>query len=182
MDAMPVAMFIARDPECRNLIGNRRTYELLRLPPGINIAESLPRGEQPANRKIFKDGKEIPARELPSSRLPRPGRRSATMSWSCGSKMESSHYILAMPFRSWMRAAAPGARLAYSSISPSSSRPKSVCASAEAGKHRPARRRHRSRFQQPPDGDHGSAESALNQYPSCQEIRHILTASERART
>jgi PAS domain-containing protein len=38
LDALPLAMFIARDPEARNIAGSRMTYEMLRLPPGSNIS------------------------------------------------------------------------------------------------------------------------------------------------
>jgi PAS domain S-box-containing protein len=59
MDAIPVFVIMARDPESRTVIGNRRTYELLRLPQGSNLSE-----EQWTFR-LMKDGKEIPLHELP---------------------------------------------------------------------------------------------------------------------
>jgi len=65
MDAMPVAMVIARDPDCRRVIGNRRAYELFRLPPGSVIAESEPEAAGLAANRMRKDGSEIPPRELP---------------------------------------------------------------------------------------------------------------------
>ena len=39
MDAMPIAMVISRDPECRYVVGNRGAYELLRLPPGTDLSK-----------------------------------------------------------------------------------------------------------------------------------------------
>ena len=64
MDVMPVAMFISRDPECRNIIGNRSAYRLVREQPGNNLSKSTTEGQPPAFRAI-QDGKAIPSHELP---------------------------------------------------------------------------------------------------------------------
>jgi PAS domain S-box-containing protein len=64
MDAMPVAMLISRDPECRYITGNSSAYRLLREPPGSNLSKSAIEGKQPAYR-VTQDGKEIPPNELP---------------------------------------------------------------------------------------------------------------------
>jgi PAS domain-containing protein len=37
LDAAPVALFIAKDPECREMVGSRMTYEMLRLAPGAAV-------------------------------------------------------------------------------------------------------------------------------------------------
>src|SRR5262249_8409441 len=46
MDAMPVAMFLSRDPECRDITGNRSAYRLLRELPESNLSNSISAGTQ----------------------------------------------------------------------------------------------------------------------------------------
>ena len=65
MEAVPIATFIARDPDCRQIVGSRMSYDLLRLPPGGNLSKSAPEGERPATFRAMKDGRELPAHELP---------------------------------------------------------------------------------------------------------------------
>ena len=65
MDAVPVAVFIAHDVECRRMSGSRFTQELLGLPATANFSKSAPPSERPADFKAMKDGVEIPADELP---------------------------------------------------------------------------------------------------------------------
>ena len=67
MDAMPIAMVIARDPECRYIFGNHSAYELLRLPPGTDLSKWAPAGEKPATLLVMKDVEsEIPPHERPA--------------------------------------------------------------------------------------------------------------------
>jgi PAS domain S-box-containing protein len=65
LDAVPGIALICRDPACDWITGSRAAYELLRLPYGTNISKSAPEGERPSNFRIFKDGRELPACELP---------------------------------------------------------------------------------------------------------------------
>jgi PAS domain S-box-containing protein len=64
MDVLPVPVWIARDPECRQITGNRATYELTRLPQGANVSKSAPPEERP-NFRVFRRKKELAPEDLP---------------------------------------------------------------------------------------------------------------------
>jgi PAS domain S-box-containing protein len=68
LDAVPAAVFITYDRECRRMEANRRGHELLRVPVGSNISVSAPDGERPRGFRLVKDGKEVPPEELPVQR------------------------------------------------------------------------------------------------------------------
>ncbi len=74
MDLAPVAIFIARDPQCLKITGNRRAYEMLGLPLGSNVSKSAPVGEGPDAIRLLKDGIEVPASELPMQRAAATGQ------------------------------------------------------------------------------------------------------------
>jgi PAS domain S-box-containing protein len=61
----PAVIFIAHDPQCRQMTGNRMTHELLRLPEGANVSKSASPEEQPRNFRSMRNGQEIPADQLP---------------------------------------------------------------------------------------------------------------------
>jgi signal transduction histidine kinase/CheY-like chemotaxis protein len=65
MDAMPAAVFVARDPECSSVVGNRWAYQAFGMPPGSNIWKSSPSGERTWAGRIMQDGRELPGTELP---------------------------------------------------------------------------------------------------------------------
>lgn len=65
MDAVPAAVLIAHDAECRHISGSRVTQEMSGLPLTINFSKSAPVLEQPTNFTLMRHGREIPARLLP---------------------------------------------------------------------------------------------------------------------
>jgi two-component system, cell cycle sensor histidine kinase and response regulator CckA len=74
MDAAPIAMFISRDRECRNVIGNRRAYELLRLPAGSNPSKSWLAFPTPPRFQMAQTTTEIPSDELPLQKAATTGQ------------------------------------------------------------------------------------------------------------
>jgi PAS domain S-box-containing protein len=74
MDEVPVAIFISRDPECRNIIGNRSAYQLFRELQGSNLSKSVPDGKKLPAVRVMKDGREIPPRELPVQKAAATGQ------------------------------------------------------------------------------------------------------------
>ena len=66
LDAVPVAVYIAHDPQALQMTGNRLSYEWLQLPVGTNFSKSAPEGERPETFKLFKNGVEIPPADMPS--------------------------------------------------------------------------------------------------------------------
>jgi len=74
MDAVPVGVFISRDAECRRMVGNRKAYELLRVPGGAGVSESAPERETSKAWREVRDGRDIPAAELPMQTAARSGQ------------------------------------------------------------------------------------------------------------
>jgi len=62
MDAVPAAVFVSHDRDCRSMAANRRAYELLRLEPGTNPSASA--DPRPAYR-VLRDEVEVPPDQLP---------------------------------------------------------------------------------------------------------------------
>ena len=65
MDAVPAAVFVSHDVECRHMSGSRFTQELLGLPAMANFSKSASPPELPTGFRAMKDGIEIPPDELP---------------------------------------------------------------------------------------------------------------------
>jgi PAS domain S-box-containing protein len=70
-EAVPTPVFIARDPDCLNLTGNRLANELLRISPGKELSLSGPTETRPRHFRAFKDGRELRLDELPAQRSAR---------------------------------------------------------------------------------------------------------------
>ncbi|MGA9189001.1 MAG: PocR ligand-binding domain-containing protein [Methanosarcina sp.] len=66
LDAVPVAVYIAHDPQVLQITGNRLSYEWLRLPAGTNLSKSAPEGEKPETFVLSQNGVKIPPADMPS--------------------------------------------------------------------------------------------------------------------
>jgi two-component system CheB/CheR fusion protein len=65
MEAVPVAIIISRDPEGRDVVGNRQSYEMHRCPVGSNLS-AAPGPDQPRPAfRVLRDGVEVAPEELP---------------------------------------------------------------------------------------------------------------------
>lgn len=71
LDMLPVGVFIAHDPQCHRISGNRAAADLLRLPMNGNLSKSAPSEQVPMNFRILKNGREIPTDDLPVQRAAR---------------------------------------------------------------------------------------------------------------
>ena len=74
MEAAPVAIFVARDPQCLEIRGNRMAHELTQVSPGTNLSMSAPEGQRPDTFRIMKEGSEIPPHELPLQKAAATGK------------------------------------------------------------------------------------------------------------
>jgi PAS domain S-box-containing protein len=66
MDTAPAIIWISRDPECREIFGNRYGHSFLKVTENINLSKSAPeevRRQHPY--KLCRKGREIPPEELP---------------------------------------------------------------------------------------------------------------------
>jgi PAS domain S-box-containing protein len=70
-EAVPMPVFIARDPECLHLTGNRLADEILRISHGNELSMTGPAETRPHHFKAVKDGRELRLDELPAQRSAR---------------------------------------------------------------------------------------------------------------
>jgi len=65
LETIPTAVWFTTDREMRNVIGNRRAIELLRLPRTVDLSNALNR---PSGFAVFRDGVEVPPQDRPLHR------------------------------------------------------------------------------------------------------------------
>ena len=132
MDAVPAVVFIAHDVDCRHMSGSRVTQELLGLPATANFSKSAPSPERPADFRAFKDGREIPADQLPVQMAAR-GQEIRGYEFDLVFADGTVRTVLgdAVPLRATKTAGHAG-QLARSWTSPNASGPRRRCARANA--------------------------------------------------
>jgi PAS domain S-box-containing protein len=65
LDLVPVAIFMAHDPECLRITGNRAAAELLAAEVRSNLSLTAVPGERPPPHKLIHQGRELAPSELP---------------------------------------------------------------------------------------------------------------------
>ena len=71
LQAVPMPVFIAHDPDCLHLAGNRAADELLHNPRGAEASLSAPEKVRPRHFRAVKDGRDLRLEELPAQRAAR---------------------------------------------------------------------------------------------------------------
>jgi PAS domain S-box-containing protein len=74
LDTAPAIIWIAGDRECREITGNRASHVFLRVPEGTDMSKSGRAPERLAHYRVFKDGVELTAQEMPIQRVAASGQ------------------------------------------------------------------------------------------------------------
>jgi PAS domain S-box-containing protein len=74
MESAPAVILVARDPQGRTIVGNRTSYEVLRMRPGLNASATAPDGSGPTHFQIIVNGKTVAPEDYPIQRALREGR------------------------------------------------------------------------------------------------------------
>ncbi len=70
LNTLPIGVFVALDPECRQIIGNPAARQLLRTTQR-NLSKSAPDDERPGHFRVLENGVELQPHELPVQRAAR---------------------------------------------------------------------------------------------------------------
>ncbi|WGV26603.1 ATP-binding protein [Halotia branconii] len=65
LEVIPIGIGIAEDPECQTIKVNPAFADLLGISPNVNASLSAPSHERPTNFKVYREGRELSAKELP---------------------------------------------------------------------------------------------------------------------
>jgi len=71
LDAVPAAIWIGHDPDCRRITCSRAGYEILRMPCGMNPSMTPESHPPPTHFRVLRNGSEVAPHELPLQRAAR---------------------------------------------------------------------------------------------------------------
>jgi PAS domain S-box-containing protein len=75
LDWAPVGLWIAHDPQCGSITGNKYANDrIMQAPPGANVSQNAPPGEAAVSFQVFHRGVELQPEELPVQRACATGK------------------------------------------------------------------------------------------------------------